>query len=224
MDISVDKGKNGTCGGPVQERLLDAAEGLFCENGLGGTTVRDIAAAAKCNIASINYYFRGKENLYAEVWRRIFVQMRDIRITSIQDVMSGSENNESLEELLRAFAYAFLGPWVDDEKAQQLMKLMAREMLDHHLQSNMFIEEMIKPTLTTMGEALAKASPGLAKEKVPLVVFSIAGQLIHIIRVKAMFEESDELGMPIFDLAGMVEHIVQFSAAGIRAYAKDETE
>jgi len=65
---------------PVQERLLDAAEELFCEHGFEGTSVRDIAAAAGCNIASVNYYFGGKEKLYLEVWRRHFNLMRQARI------------------------------------------------------------------------------------------------------------------------------------------------
>jgi len=44
----------------VQDRLLDAAEELFCEHGFDGTSVRDLAAAAGCNVASVNYYFGGK--------------------------------------------------------------------------------------------------------------------------------------------------------------------
>ena len=77
---STDKG--------VQDRLLDAAEQLFCEHGFEGTSVRDIAAAAGCNIASINYYFGGKDKLYVEVWRRHLNLMRQERVTSIHEVMS----------------------------------------------------------------------------------------------------------------------------------------
>ena len=45
----------------VQERLLNAAEELFCDKGFEGTSIRDIAASADCNIASVNYYFGGKQ-------------------------------------------------------------------------------------------------------------------------------------------------------------------
>jgi AcrR family transcriptional regulator len=50
-----------------RERILDAALDLFGERGLTGTTVRDIAARAKVNVAAISYHFRGKDELYREV-------------------------------------------------------------------------------------------------------------------------------------------------------------
>jgi hypothetical protein len=36
-----------------------------------------------------------------------------------------------------------------------------------------------------------------------------------------MFEGSDRRDLPIFDLAEMVDHIIKFSAAGIRACASE---
>lgn len=44
--------------------LLDTAEKLFAERGYSGTTVRQIAGAAKVNSATVNYYFGTKEALY----------------------------------------------------------------------------------------------------------------------------------------------------------------
>ena len=209
---------------PVQERLLDAAEELFCEHGFEGASIRDIAACADCNIASVNYYFGGKEKLYTEVWRRHLIQMRNARIGGIQEVMSQNGGNPSLEDLLRSFADAMLGPLVDENKTRRLMKLMAREMIDQRLPTNMFVEEIVTPTMTAMQGALTKVCPGLEGTKVPMVVFSIAGQLVQLIHIKAMFEQLDGVEMPKFDLTEAVNHIVTFSAAGIRAYAEEKTE
>jgi AcrR family transcriptional regulator len=50
-----------------RERILDAALDLFGERGLTGTTVRDIAARAKVNVAAISYHFGGKDELYRAV-------------------------------------------------------------------------------------------------------------------------------------------------------------
>ena len=209
---------------PVQERLLDAAEELFCEHGFEGASIRDIAASAGCNIASVNYYFGGKEKLYTEVWRRHLVQMRDARVASIDKIMSQSQAPPCLEDLLTSFANAFIEPMADKSRSRRLIKLMTREMLDRRLPANMFVEEMIKPTMTAMQKALTKTCPGLDESKVPLVVFSIVGQLVHVIRIKAMFEQTDNAEMPKFDLTEAVDHIVKFSAAGIRAYAEEKTE
>jgi AcrR family transcriptional regulator len=207
----------------VQNRLLNAAEELFCERGFEGTTVRELATAAGCNIASVNYYFGGKENLYIELWRGHLERMRETRLESIQQVVSQPEGF-SLEQLLSAFAHSFMGPLVDQPKAHRLIKLMTREMIDERLPANMFIDEVITPTMKAMTPALLKACPNLEPSKVPLVIFSIAGQLVHLVRIHTMFDNKDQAKVPGLDMSQAVEHIVRFSAAGIRAYAEGKTE
>jgi len=224
MMVSQDNKTNSDSNKGVRDRLLDAAEELFCEHGFEGASIRDIAAIAKCNIASVNYYFGGKEKLYEEVWRRHLILMRDVRIASIDKVMSKSDGKPQLEVLLKSFAEAFIGPLVDESRARRLGKLWAREMIDQHLPANMFMDDIITPTLTAMGTALVKACPDIEEPKVPFVVFSVVGQLVHLVHIKAMFEQCDEAALPRFDLAKAIDHIVKFSAAGIRAYAEDKTE
>ena len=51
----------------ARERVLEAALDLFGERGLNGTTVRDIAARAKVNVAAISYHLGGKDELYRAV-------------------------------------------------------------------------------------------------------------------------------------------------------------
>ena len=203
----------------VKDRLLDAAEGLFCERGFKGTSIRDIAASAGCNIASVNYYFGSKEKLYEEVWRRYLIPMRDARIASINKVMSQTDGQPSLEDLLKSFADTFIGSIVDANRASRLTKLMAREYIDSHLPTNMFVNEVIKPTITAMHKALVGTCPDLDESKIMPVVFSVIGQLVHLVHIRTMFEQGgDDLSLPIFDSDEAINHIVKFSAAGIRAY------
>jgi AcrR family transcriptional regulator len=204
----------------VKERLLDAAERLFCSRGFKGTSVRDIAASAGCNIASVNYYFGSKEKLYEEVWRRHLIPMRDARISSINKVMSKAGAPPNLEDLLRSFADTFVGSMVDTSRSSQLGKLMAREYIDSHLPTDMFVNEVMMPTITAMRSALVKTCPDLNESKIMPVVFSLIGQLVHLVHVKTMFEQSgDALDLPVFDFNEIIDHIVTFSAAGIRAYS-----
>jgi len=206
----------------VKERLLDAAERLFCEHGFEGTSIRDIAASANCNIASVNYYFGGKNNLYIEVWRRHLIPMRDARIASIEKVMSQNQGLIKLEDLLRSFADTFVGSMMDPDKASRLSKLMAREYIDRHLPANIFVDEVMTPTMNAMRGALIKTCPGLDESKLLMVIFSLVGQLVHIVHIRAMFEQGgDDLGLPVFDSNEAINHIVEFSAAGIRAYFKE---
>ena len=224
MTISQDNSALSSPAKGVRDRLLDSAEQLFAERGFDGTSIRDLAAAAGCNIASVNYYFGGKEKLYVEVWRRHLHLLRETRIASIDKVLSESEGKPVLEDLLRSFAYSFIGPLVDESGGPRLIKLMAREMINPHLPASMFGDDMIKPTLSAVQQALAKACPDLPESKVPLVVFSLIGQLLLTIRVKMMQHSMADEALAMFEPARVIDHIVAFSAAGITAYAGGEAE
>ena len=50
----------------MRSRLLDGASRLFREQGLAGTSISDIAAAADAFPSQITYYFRTKEALFVE--------------------------------------------------------------------------------------------------------------------------------------------------------------
>ena len=206
----------------VKDRLLDSAEKLFCENGFEGASIRDIAALAGCNIASVNYYFGGKQQLYEEVWRRHLIPMRDVRISSIEKVMNQIESKPHLEEIIKSFANAFVGSMVDTEKTSRLSKLMAREYIDKHLPTDMFIDEIMMPTVTAMQKALMQTFPDLDESKVSFIVFSLIGQLVHLVHVRTMFEHGgDESTRELFSSVEIINHIVKFSSAGIRAYIKE---
>jgi AcrR family transcriptional regulator len=53
----------------TRERLLSSAEALFAEKGFEGTSVRELAARAGCNLSLIHYYFGSKEGLLTELVR-----------------------------------------------------------------------------------------------------------------------------------------------------------
>ena len=57
------KTKVGSEGADVRERLLDAAVQLFAEQGVAGTAVAEIAAAAGVTSAMVHYYFKTKDQL-----------------------------------------------------------------------------------------------------------------------------------------------------------------
>lgn len=203
----------------TKSRILDAGEELFAESGFDGVSARDITKLANCNVASINYYFGGKDNLYNEVCRRRLNALRDIRIDSINAVMS-KDYDVSLEELLRAFSDAFLAPLLEDPKGRSFLKLMTREMLYPHMRAGMCVEEMIMPVFKLLLEAMLKICPGLDNAKAAWSIHSLIAQLIHTIHIQTMMHDSLK-GMPQFDISEAVDHIVSFTAAGVRSLIDD---
>ncbi len=200
----------------TRERLLDAAESLFAEFGFAATSVRDITSAAACNLAAVNYHFRGKQNLYREVFRRRLTELRDRRIASISGARSGAG---SLEAVLGAFAAAFLEPLVDHGRGRLLMGLIAREMLDPQLPPELFKSEFVDPVHQVLVEALMTTTPGLTPRSARACAVAIVGQLLQVAQRegRARLDPAWEAGLP--PLPEMVAHIVRFSAAGVRASA-----
>lgn len=221
MVISKEESTVGNTEKGVRDRLLDAAEGLFCEKGFAGTSVRDIAASAGCNVASVNYYFGGKDKLYEEVWRRHLIPMRDARIVGINEVLSRGEGSYTLEDLLKTFAETFIGPLVEASRTSCLCRLTARECMEQNLPVKMFADEVIRPTMTAMHMALVQICPTLNESRIPQITFSLIGQLMHLVHMRAMFEQGRaDLDLPRLNLEESIDHIVKFTAVGIRAYAE----
>ena len=224
MAVSGNNISNGDADKQVQNRLLNAAEALFSKNGFESTSIRDITSQAKCNVAAVNYHFGGKENLYHKVFHRHMRTLRDIRIAAINKVMSQGEGEVALEQLLRAFAMAFIEPLIDESGGHRLMELMIHEMLDPHLPKGMFADEVAIPTLNVFGKAIAKICPGLGQKETVASIISVIGQLIHAIHLNEMFSTKDDIRLPVPNFSEMVDHIIAFSAAGIRAAAKGKRQ
>ena len=201
-------------GACTRGRLLDAAEELFALKGFPATSVREITRAGRCNLAAVNYHFGGKHQLYREVFRRRLAEMREERIASIHRAQAEGSGPRALEAVLRSFAAAFLGPLVDVERGWVRVDLWSREMLDPQLPREFFAAEVIGPVQETLASAMRRAVPGLSEGAARLCVQSVIGQLVQV-AVRARREQPARDGAAA--LSRVVEHLVQFSAAGVRA-------
>lgn len=211
-----------TEGGPTRERLIEVAERLFSEHSFAATSVRHITAEAGCNLAAVNYHFGGKDQLYEEIFRRRLEAMREQRLASIRQTVEGSP---TLEALLRSFATAFLEPFMTTSEGRQWHRLMRRELHEPHLPQGMFVGGIITPVYEELAAALVRVCPGLDLEAARYCTYSVVGQLIQLLRVERYAEE--EAGfqrVPRVSLPELIEHVVLFSTAGVRAAAEQRAE
>jgi AcrR family transcriptional regulator len=61
-------------GQETRSRILAVSRDLFSQLGFDGTSIRAIASSAGTNIASINYHFKTKENLFWQVLAASFLE------------------------------------------------------------------------------------------------------------------------------------------------------
>ena len=184
--------KTGNCteanGQQVCDRLLDAAEMLFSENGFDGTSVRDITKLAGCNVAAVNYHFGGKENLYLETFRSLLSEVRDRRIESMRRDMA-ARPDMSLEDFIESFASAFMEPLVDQSRGRFFLDFFAHELNDPHLPPRVFVEEFIRPLAEVSIEGFERFGPPMEPMVQRLCLMSVVGQLLHALKARVLFSD-----------------------------------
>ncbi len=80
-----------------RETVLRAARKVFEKNGLDGSSIRMIAKAAKCTTGAIYPYFKGKEEIYAEVLSR---SLEDWRVHLVADIETARTPEKRFEAAL----------------------------------------------------------------------------------------------------------------------------
>lgn len=204
----------------TREQLLSAAEELFAMHGFDGTSIRDLVTrAGGKNINAVNYYFGSKKELYEELFRNRLREMRKNRLNAIERAMDG-KNKPTLEKLLHAYAVAFPKPFKDPRQNQRFMQLFFREMAERRLSKGMFFNELVKPVLTALEGALKAVYPKLSRHDATMIIFSVTGQLIHIMQAKVLFEEVQYHSIVSIDIDEAINHIVKFSVGGVRTFAE----
>jgi AcrR family transcriptional regulator len=69
----------------TRKLILDAAERLFMEQGYEATSTRMVTAAAKVNLAAVNYHFGSKEGLMQAVLRRRLQYLNEERLRVLNE-------------------------------------------------------------------------------------------------------------------------------------------
>ncbi len=207
-------------GGVARRRLLDAAAACCAERGYTGTSVRGITALAQCNVGAVNYYFDGKLNIYIEVFEQRLAELTERRVGALQEPLNGEDL--TLESVVETFSWAFLVPLRGTDRGRQTMLLLMREMVDGHLPAGLIAERMFKPTLGALFESIDRACPALDREGIALCCLSLISQLVHVIQVQRLHERGHAGDLPRMGLEKTVQHIVQFTAAGIRTYLAED--
>lgn len=200
----------------VRDRLLDAAEKLFCEKGFHATSMRELTSEANCNLAAVNYHFGGKEKLYSEMFRRQFAFMIGEHLKMIERVMNDPE--PTVEKLTRAIIEPAVYRVVNNEANSKVLRMLVRELLDRQIDPKPICKEMKGLLFDRLGQSFKKLVPGLPDdpEQMTLVVCSFDGVVLHPFLFYEMYRDM----LPNVTADRLIDHVVKFIAAAIYGYAK----
>lgn len=120
----------------TKQKIMEVARILFANQGFEGTSIREIAKAAEVNIASVNYHFSNKENLFNDILHAGYIECSK----EIRDFYE--LNNPKLDEVLVHVFHYFLN------KSHDLInnfKMMMATQHSHKMTSSGTEDEMLGP-------------------------------------------------------------------------------
>ncbi len=88
----------------TREKLLNVAEELFAEKGIGGTSLRVLTQQAGANLAAVHYHFGSKDALVDAVLERRAAALNQVRLADLAriEAAAGSEPPD-VEDIVTAF-------------------------------------------------------------------------------------------------------------------------
>lgn len=105
----------------TKSRILKVALELFAEFGFSGVSTRKIAEVAKCNGASVCYYFGGKKELYLECLQQLTLEGN----SGMKEILQRPQDKQDFELRLLDFCEVFT-KYTSDNRAS--IKLLMNEI------------------------------------------------------------------------------------------------
>ncbi|MFZ4700121.1 MAG: CerR family C-terminal domain-containing protein [Candidatus Methylumidiphilus sp.] len=209
------------CNDPSRDRLLLAAVEIFAERGFRDATVREICAKAEVNAASVNYYFGGKEKLYAEALAFALCQAN-------QRYPLGDALNLGLpaEQRLIAFIQVFLHKLLDNTALGHHGKLIAREIADPTSALDGIINTAIAPQFAMLKEVIPSlVGPGWSESDIYRCILSIVGQCLMYKHSRSVVDRicPNVIASPD-EINSTADHIAKFSLAALNHLRREGTQ
>ena len=165
----------------TRERILAAAERLFFDHGYDGTSSRMITAAARVNLAAVNYHFGGKEGLFQAMLAGRLDALHEERIALLEaDLRSACGKPLACERILAALFIPALGLARDTRRGGlDFLRLLGRAYVDPSPALRAFLSERYAPSIARFKDAFAQALPHIATRELAWRLHFMMGALAY---------------------------------------------
>ncbi len=193
-------------------RILEAAGPIFAEKGFEGVTVREICHAAGVNLAAVNYYFGGKEELYRQALRHAHPGK-----TGHQAGFDWPEGTPP-EQKLRDFIHTLLVHLLSVRESPWQERLFLREILNPTAAFRELVREHFRVGFghlqRILDEVLPAETPDHKRNQIGL---SIIGQCVYYRTSRNILPciVGEEELRAYYGIEQLAEHISQVSLAAL---------
>lgn len=201
----------------TKQKILNAAELLFAEQGFSGTSLRQITGDAEVNLASVNYHFGSKKDLIKAVMDRYLAIFMPNSNTALLQLLD--EPAISLHQVFDCFVAPLMQLVAIQRRGPEIfLQLLGRGYIDNQGFLRWFIVNHYGEVLDNFTQAIQKAAPGLSSADLfwrlhftlGTVVFTMASSEALRDIAKADFNED-------IDVEGLVRKVIPYLASGVGA-------
>lgn len=205
----------------TQERILDMAVHLFATKGYHNTSLREITAEAKVNLAAVNYHFGSKEKLLFAVLNRYLVPINKKRLAMLEHArQTAHREGRSLriEELMRAFFESVFDILESHEGGMDFLAIVSQIHIDPDDTIRRLFLQMIESIVRTFNDAIREVLPHMSRDSIiQRFMFSI-GAMIHAVTNLIATDEVFEIlgkGPTTVDIRTIIEELIGFTTRGM---------
>lgn len=202
--------------------LLDAAEALFEERGIRGTSLRAITDRAGANIASVNYHFGSKTDLVRAVLARRIDPLNAERLRQLDALEERGDFD--LEDVLTAL----IGPAVHHEDGYAGLRLLSRMHFEPNAEFSKLVHRPFLVVQQRFFAAIRKAHPELSELSLHLrmtfAIGAMAATIAGLDKIRSgdvpparLPENAEDLQQAFTDPEVLTRQLVRFVASGLTA-------
>ena len=111
----------------TKQKIINAAMHEFAEFGYKKATVRGICERAKVNVASINYHFVSKQDLYFQIFEQFITQHERMELPDGEKIASQADLENTLRQWITIVLSRVIASYKDDAKL--FMQLAMQELI-----------------------------------------------------------------------------------------------
>ena len=201
-------------GAEIPRRLIEAASEMFARHGYAGTRLREIVRSADVDLSAVNYYFGGKEGLYAATLK----QLAEVRPGAATPANSPAVGQQAEDALYRQ-VLAILRRFVEGESSSPLGRILAHESMNPTDYFEQLITDIVRPELEQLGAIVRRlAGAGADDAMVARTAMSIMGQCLFYLFARGAIDRIYR-GQPHDDCEALARHITGFSLMGIAVHS-----
>lgn len=198
----------------TRQRLLDAAEALFAEQGFADASLRAITARAKANLAAVNYHFGSKDALIRAVFARRLEALNAERLRRLRALEAGGRP-PTVEAALAAFIEPSLRLRREGVHGERFTRLLSRLLIEGSEESRALLRDHYESVIEQFQRTLARTLLQLSAEE-------LRWRLYFTLGVLSFTYAGSPPRLPFAarssgDEEWLLRQLIRFLAAGLRA-------